>query len=171
MKYRIGRSPAPAGQPECPGFADVATVTGDGRIVEVSGPEGMVRELGVLGETLAACVVAPGEHHAATEGTVEAYAEQLSKALLLRDPQMTSAQLFLLEQTRYLAEESLTQTLIDLLRAPNQSPPMVALAKELLAQRRIGADAMIAALKTAEMTVLMGLAHSKLAYPMPRKLV
>lgn len=121
--------------------------TGDGRIVEVSGPAGISRELGALGETFSACVVAPGEHQAAAEGMAEAYPEQLSKALLLRDPQMTSAQLFLLEQTRYLTDPILTQTLIDLLQTPNQSPPMVALAEELLAQRRSGAEAMLAALK------------------------
>jgi allantoin racemase len=40
-------------------------------------------------------------------------------------------------------------------------------------QRRVGVpvvDPVIAALKTAEMTVLMGLAHSKLAYPPPPKM-
>jgi allantoin racemase len=37
-------------------------------------------------------------------------------------------------------------------------------------QRRVGVpvvNPVVAALKTAEMTVLMGLAHSKLAYPQP----
>jgi allantoin racemase len=40
-------------------------------------------------------------------------------------------------------------------------------------QRRVGVpvvNPVIAALKTAEMTVLMGLAHSKLGYPMPPKM-
>jgi hypothetical protein len=67
--------------------------------------------------------------------------------VLLVDPQMTAAQVFVLQQMGNLTEPSLTQTLIELLSRRHVPPELAELARGLLAKRKTGAEYMIAALK------------------------
>lgn len=122
--------------------------TSDGRLVEVSRVDGGSRQLASLGATLRACTVSAGEHQVANRGAdIVPFHEQLSRAVLLADPQMTTAQVFLLGQMRQLTEPSLTATLIELLDRPYPAPELSAVARELLASRETGVEFMLAALK------------------------
>jgi hypothetical protein len=75
------------------------------------------------------------------------YHEQLSQAVLLVDPQMTAAQVFLLRQMSNLTDPSLTQTLIEILSRTHTPPELSHEARKLLATRETGAEHMLAALK------------------------
>lgn len=122
--------------------------TSDGRLVEVSRVDGASRQLASLGGTLKACAVAGGEHQVINKaGEMVPFHDQLSQAVLLQDPQMAAAQVFLLSQMRHLTEPTLTQTLIEVLARRNTAPEITAMARELLGERETGVEYMLAALK------------------------
>jgi hypothetical protein len=122
--------------------------TSQGHLVEVASLDGGVRQVATLGGTLRACPVAAGEHRASNgTGDVTPSHEQFSQAVLLVDPQMVAAQVFLLRQMSNLTEPSLTQTLIELLSRRHVPPELAQEARGLLAKRQTGVEHMIAALK------------------------
>lgn len=120
----------------------------DGNLVEVASLDGAVRQVATLGGTLRACPVGAGDHRVINgAGEVLPHHEQLSQAVLLVDPQMAAAQVFLLQQMGNLTEPSLSETLIRLLSRSHAPPELLHEARTLLATRRTGAEHMLAALK------------------------
>lgn len=122
--------------------------TSEGHLMEVASLDGGVRQVATLGGTLRACPVGAGDHRVANGAAeVKPHHEQLEEAVLLTDPQMAAAQLFLLQQTGNLTEPSLTETLIELLSRRNVPPELAQEARSQLSRRQTGAEHMIAALK------------------------
>jgi outer membrane protein assembly factor BamB len=101
-----------------------------------------------LGARVRACVVQAGDLSVAANAPAPSLTEQVSAAILLHDPEMAAAHEFLLSEIGVLADPAVTPLLIDVLSAPRTSPRLRVVAERLLAARRDGVDAMLAALQS-----------------------
>lgn len=100
-----------------------------------------------LGAPLRACVVEASGFHAPNGEAPGPLAAQLDRALTQLDPEMAAAQAFLVSELGRLNDPGVTKTLIDLTTSARVPPDVRTRARDLLSQRRAGADLMLAALE------------------------
>ncbi len=120
--------------------------TADGKLSFVAA-SGATAKGSELGAPLRACVVEAGTLRVPSSAAPGSLASQIDRALRVLDPEMAAAQSFLVSELGRLSEPSVTKTLIDLTSSPRVSPDVRLRARELLAQRRSGADEMLRALE------------------------
>jgi outer membrane protein assembly factor BamB len=118
-----------------------------GKVVELEAKDGGVVSETSLGEPLKACVVNADAHRVSGAASdVRSLPQQLSEVVRADDPQLGSAQKLLLRELATAADETATQTLVDLASDPRTSPDLLGVARTALANRRNGARYMEAAL-------------------------
>lgn len=100
-----------------------------------------------LGTRLHACVVQAAELSVASPGSAAPLTQQISEAIRSNDPEMAAAHEFLLSEIGSREDPAVTKLLIDVLSAPRTAPSLRKSAERLLAARRDGVDAMLAALQ------------------------
>lgn len=100
-----------------------------------------------LGTPLRACVVEANSLDGGAGAEPGSLAVQIDRALSALDPEMAAAEAFLVTELGRLEEPSVTKTLIDLSTSARMPPDIRLRARELLAQRRSGAELMLAALE------------------------
>jgi outer membrane protein assembly factor BamB len=100
-----------------------------------------------LGAPLRACVVEASSLEGGAGEDPGSLAAQIDRALSTLDPEMAAAEAFLVSELGRLADPSVTKTLIDLTTSSRMPPDIRARARDLLAQRRSGAEFMLAALE------------------------
>lgn len=100
-----------------------------------------------LGAPLRACVVEADTLVVPAGDPPGPLAEQLGAVLRELDPEMAAAQAFLVTELGRLEEPVVTKTLIELTTSARIPPDVRVRARDLLAQRRSGADYMLAALE------------------------
>lgn len=110
-------------------------------------PKGGVSAGPDLGAALRGCVVAASTFQAPAAAAPGTLASQLGQALASLDPEMAAAQAFLVGELGRVDDPSVTKTLIDLTSNARVPPDVRLRARELLAQRRSGPEAMLAALE------------------------
>lgn len=100
-----------------------------------------------LGSPLRACVIEASAFQVPAGEAPGPLAAQLDRTLTALDPEMAAAQAFLVSELGRLKDPGVTKTLIDLTTSARVPPDVRLRARELLAQRRAGADLMLAALE------------------------
>jgi outer membrane protein assembly factor BamB len=100
-----------------------------------------------LGAPLRACVVEASTFRTANGEAQTPLAAQLDRTLTQLDPEMAAAQAFLVSELGRLSDPGVTKTLIDLTTSARVPPDVRKRARDLLSQRRSGADLMLAALE------------------------
>jgi outer membrane protein assembly factor BamB len=100
-----------------------------------------------LGAPLRACVVEASAFRVPNGEAPAPLAAQLDRTLTQLDPEMAAAQAFLVSELGRLSDPGVTKTLIDLTTSARVPPDVRLRARDLLAQRRAGADLMLAALE------------------------
>ncbi|HET9957917.1 MAG TPA: hypothetical protein VFQ61_25640 [Polyangiaceae bacterium] len=93
------------------------------------------------------CVVEANEFELPKTNSAGTLAAQLDRTLLSLEPEMAAAQAFLMTELGRLPDPSVSKTLIDLASSARLAPDLRARARQLLAQRRAGAEFMLAALE------------------------
>jgi outer membrane protein assembly factor BamB len=118
-----------------------------GAVTQLDANTGAVLLSAQLGAPLRSCVAnADAFHPPSLQGESQPLTRQLEEAVRVRDAELATAQALLLRELAAMTDASATQTLIDLASDPRTSPALVDGAREALAKRRSGADAMKAAL-------------------------
>jgi outer membrane protein assembly factor BamB len=120
--------------------------TTDGKVVEID-TGGAISKTLDLGEALRGCAVQASTFEVAKNSTHDTLAEQIDHAFSELDPEMAAAQMFLVSELGRLQDPIVSKTLIDLSTASRVGPDIRARARDLLAQRRSGADYMLTALE------------------------
>lgn len=100
-----------------------------------------------LGSPLRACVVNANTSVIPAAAPAGSLAAQLAAALSDLDPEMAAAQAFLVTELGRIDEPEVAKTLIDLTTSGRIPPDVRVRARELLSQRRSGADFMLASLE------------------------
>jgi outer membrane protein assembly factor BamB len=100
-----------------------------------------------LGAPLRACIVEASSFNVPAGEAPAPLAAQLDRALTQLDPEMAAAQAFLVSELGRLSDPGVTKTLIDLTTSARVPPDVRLRARDLLAQRRAGAELMLAALE------------------------
>src|SRR5690606_36414250 len=100
-----------------------------------------------FGTHLRACVVEAGAFVARGVKAAEPLTNQLERTLLGLEPDMATAQLFLLEELGKLSDPSVAKTLIELAQNPRTPPAVRNESRRLLSTRKSGAEHMLAALE------------------------
>jgi outer membrane protein assembly factor BamB len=100
-----------------------------------------------LGAPLRACVVEASTFRVPNGESPGPLSAQLDRTLSQLDPEMAAAQAFLVSELGRLSDPGVTKTLIDLTTSARVPPDVRLRARDLLAQRRAGADLMLAALE------------------------
>jgi outer membrane protein assembly factor BamB len=101
-----------------------------------------------LGEPVKACVVNADAYRASGEPKgVKPLALQLADVVRSDDARLAAAQTMLLRELASLEDETVTQTLVDVVSDPRTTPEMITAARPALAGRRNGATYLEAALE------------------------
>ncbi|MGC4091766.1 MAG: PQQ-binding-like beta-propeller repeat protein [Polyangiaceae bacterium] len=140
---RAVSSPIIGGTPARSGFVLCGS---DGKALLLSN-RGATTSTSDLGGPLRACVVEASTLDVAGGEDPGPLAAQIDRALSILDPEMAAAQAFLVSELGRLQEPSVTKTLIDMTTSSRMPPDIRLRARELLAQRRSGAELMLASLE------------------------
>ncbi|MFZ5896456.1 MAG: PQQ-binding-like beta-propeller repeat protein [Myxococcota bacterium] len=140
---RAVSSPVIGGAPSRSGFVLCGA---DGKAHVVSN-RGSTVSSADLGSPLRACVVEASSLDSSAGEDPGPLAAQIDRALSTLDPEMAAAQAFLVSELGRLPDPSVTKTLIDLTTSSRMPPDVRLRARDLLSQRRSGAELMLAALE------------------------
>ncbi len=135
-------NPVIGGGAAAAGFA-LCTTSGKVALIDASGA---VSQQIDLGATLRGCAVEASTFQV-PRGTELSLAAQIDRALGELDPEMAAAQVFLVNELGRLQDPIVTKTLIQLSTSSRIGPDIRTRARELLAQRRAGAEFMLKALE------------------------
>jgi outer membrane protein assembly factor BamB len=136
-------SPVVGGAAAASGFV---LCTADGKVLFFSAAGGSSRPTD-LGAPLRGCVVEAGGLRVPAGEPPGPLATQLDRTLAALDPKMAAAQAFLVSELGRLEDAGVAKTLIDLTTSSRVPPDVRTRARDLLGQRRSGAEIMLAALE------------------------
>jgi outer membrane protein assembly factor BamB len=119
--------------------------TADGKVLRFGAAGGDAGSVD-LGAPLRACVVDADTLVVPAGDPIAPLADQLAQVLAVLDPEMAAAQAFLVTELGRIEDPSVAKTLITLTTSPRIPPDVRTRARNLLAQRRSGAEYMLSAL-------------------------
>ncbi|MBX3183110.1 MAG: PQQ-binding-like beta-propeller repeat protein [Polyangiaceae bacterium] len=119
----------------------------DGKVSVIDGQTGAESASLALSGPLESCEAHGGSYQVPSKAAERTLAEQITEIVASRDAQMVPAQRFLMQELVRLPDDSVTQALIELATRPDAPPLLGKDAREALAGRRSGAEAMLAALE------------------------